>query len=226
MPRRSPDELKEMIRDFRREQIIDVAGRLFGERGTTEVPMEEIATEAGVARSTIYVYFSNRDELLRACLKQMYIQLQAAIAEAFERDVSPIERLHAVIRGLLERMDDNAAFFRLAMATQGSQSNAGAALDAELAQIGLHMAGILEDLVREGIESGAFRSIDPGRAAALIGQQVFGAMQVRAGEPAPMPLDAAVDEVRDFVLHGLAQRPLSADSRPEPIDLGPAEEGG
>src|SRR3974377_389022 len=171
MPRRSPDELKEMIRDFRREQIIDVAGRLFGERGTTEVPMEEIATEAGVARSTIYVYFSNRDERLRACLKQMYIQLQAAIAEAFERGVSPTERLQAVIRGLLERMDDNAAFFRLAMAPQGSQSNAGQAPDAELAQIGLHMAGILEDLVREGIESGAFRSIDPGRAAALIGQQ-------------------------------------------------------
>jgi TetR/AcrR family fatty acid metabolism transcriptional regulator len=203
--RRSPDELKEMIRDFRREQIIDVAGRLFGERGTTEVSMEEIATEAGVARSTIYVYFSNRDELLRACLKQMYILLQAAIAEAFEREVSPTERLHAVIQGLLERMDDNAAFFRLAMATQGSQSNAGAALDAELAQIGLHMAGILEDLVREGIESGEFRSLEPGRAAALIGQQVFGAMQVRAGEPAPMPLEAAVDEVSDFILHGLAQ---------------------
>ena len=192
-----------MIRDFRRDQIIDVASRLFGDRGTTEIPIEEIATEAKVARSTIYVYFSNRDELLRACLKQIYIRLQEAIAGAFEREESPAERLRAVIRGLLERMDDNAAFFRLAMATQGSQSNAGAALDAELAQIGLHMAGILEELVRQGIEEDVFRSLDPARAAALIGQQVFGAMQVRAGDPAPMPLDMAVDEVSDFVLHAL-----------------------
>jgi len=203
-PRRSPDELKDMIRDFRREQIIDVASRLFGDRGTTEVPMDEIATEAGVARSTIYVYFANRDELLRACLKQMYILLQEAIGGAFEREASPVERLRAVIRGLLERLDDNAAFFRLAMATQGSPSNAAAALDAELAQIGLHMAGILEDVVRQGTEEGLFRAIDPGRAAALIGQQVFGAMQVRAGDPAPLALDAAVDEVCDFVLHALA----------------------
>jgi len=193
-----------MIRDFRREQIIAVAGRLFGERGTTEVPMEEIATVAGVARSTIYVYFSNRDELLRACLKQMYILLQEAIAGAFEREVSPTERLRAVIGGLLERMDDNAAFFRLAMATQGSQSNAGAALDAELAQIGLHMAGILEELVRQGQDERIFRHIDPDRAAALIGQQVFGAMQVRAGDPAPVALQTAVDEVSDFVLRALA----------------------
>jgi len=203
-PRRSPDELKDMIRDFRREQIIDVASRLFGDRGTTEVPMDEIATEAGVARSTIYVYFANRDELLRACLKQMYILLQEAIGGAFEREASPVERLRAVIRGLLERLDDNAAFFRLAMATQGSPSNAAAALDAELAQIGLHMAGILEDVVRQGTEEGLFRAIDPGRAAALIGQQVFGAMQVRAGDPAPLALDAAVDEICDFVLHALA----------------------
>jgi len=201
--RRSPDELKEMIRDFRREQIIDVAGRLFGERGTTEVPMEEIATEAGVARSTIYVYFSNRDELLRACLKQMYILLQEDVAKAFECEASPAERLRAVIRGLLERMDDNAAFFRLAMATQGSASNSGAALDAELAQIGLHMAGILENLVRQGQEQGIFRHLEPDRAAALIGQQVFGAMQVRAGDPAPMALDTTVDEVCDFVLRAL-----------------------
>lgn len=203
MARRSPDELKEMIRDFRRDQIIDVASRLFGDRGTTEVPMEEIAIEAGVARSTIYVYFSNRDELLRACLKQIYIRLQEAIAGAFEREASPVERLRAVIRGLLERMDDNVAFFRLAMVTQGSPSNAGAALDAELAQIGLHMAGILEGLVQEGIEEGVFRALDPGRAAALIGQQVFGAMQVRAGDPAPMPLEMAADEVSDFVVHAL-----------------------
>jgi AcrR family transcriptional regulator len=201
--RRAPEQLKEMIRDFRRDQIIDVASRLFGDRGTTEIPIEEIATEAKVARSTIYVYFSNRDELLRACLKQIYIRLQEAIAGAFEREESPAERLRAVIRGLLERMDDNAAFFRLAMATQGSQSNAGAALDAELAQIGLHIAGILEELVRQGIEEDMFRSLDPARAAALIGQQVFGAMQVRAGDPAPMPLDMAVDEVSDFVLHAL-----------------------
>jgi TetR/AcrR family transcriptional regulator len=202
--RSSPAELKALIRDFRRDQIIDVARRLFGERGTIEVPMDEIATEAGVARSTLYVYFANRDELLRACLQRMHTLLLDSVVGSWERDSSPVERLRTLVLGMLERIDDNPAFFRLTLATQGAPSPAATTVGAELDLIGLDIAGLIRDVIEQGTHSGDFRLLDADKAMTFVGQQLYGAMSVRAGDPRPAPRHEAADELCSFLLYGLA----------------------
>ena len=204
MPRRAPDALKDVIRDFRRDQIMDTARRLFGERGTTDVSMDEIAAEAGVARSTVYVYFSNRDDLLRACVQSMYDRMTETIALIVSDDASPAERLRGLILGLLERIDESPAFFRLAMATQATPGEGSAAVGGALMMIGLDMIRVLEELVVAGTAAGNFRAdLDPDRAVVLVGQQIYGALSVRAGEPDPIPAGRAADEICDFVRRGL-----------------------
>ena len=204
MPRRAPDALKEVIRDFRRDQIMDTARRLFGERGTTDVSMDEIAAEAGVARSTVYVYFANRDDLLRACVQSMYDRMTDTIAVVVADDASPAERLRGLILGLLERIDESPAFFRLAMATQATPGEGSAAVGGALMMIGLDMIRVLDELVLAGIAAGDFRAdLDPERAVVLVGQHIYGALSVRAGEPEPIPAAVAADEICDFVRRGL-----------------------
>jgi AcrR family transcriptional regulator len=205
MARRAPDALKEVIRDFRRDQIIATSRRLFGERGTTEVSMDDIASASGVARSTVYVYFANRDELLQACVQSMYDQMQRAILPIFEDNASPMDRLRAVVVGVLERIDESPAFFRLAMATQSTAGASGsAAVGGTLMLIGLDMIRLLEDVVSSGVASGDFRpDVDQDRAVVLIGQQMYGALSIRAGEPEPIPVGQAADEFCAFVRSGL-----------------------
>ena len=204
--RRSAGNLKEVIRDFRRDQVIDVARRLFGERGTTDVSMDEIAAEAGVARSTVYVYFANRDELLRACLKGMHEQLLEDIAETWEHDAEPDPPAERLVEAMLVRIDDNPAFFRLALLTQGTVSQGGEAVGTELALIGLNIARLITDLTSTAWRRGSSGRWTRTRRSSLIGQQIYGAMSVRAGEPLPpnRPNDAAAS-ICKFMLQGLAR---------------------
>jgi AcrR family transcriptional regulator len=202
--RKSSQDLKEVIRDFRRDQVIDVARRLFGERGTTDVSMDEIASEAGVARSTVYVYFANRDELLRACLKRMHTQLQEAVAVTWEEDARPAHRLELLVQEVLARIDDNPAFFRLALVTQGTPAQGAEAVGAELALISLDIARLIRDVYEDGVAAGDFRPMDPDLATTLIGQQLFGAIAVRAAEPFPEPRDQVSAWVVEFILNGLS----------------------
>jgi len=201
--RKTADGLKDVIRDYRRDQVIDVARRLFGERGTTDVSMDDIAAEAGVARSTVYVYFANRDELLRACLKGMHNQLLDDIAESWEHDAEPTHRLERLVEAMLERIDDNPAFFRLALVTQGTVIQGGEAVNSELALIGLDIARLIHDICADGVDQGTFTNIGPDEAVEMIGQQIYGAMSVRAGQVLPRPASEVAADICRFMLRGL-----------------------
>lgn len=225
MPRAEPAELRAIIRDFRRDQIIDVARQLFGQRGTTEIPMDEIAAEAGVARSTLYVYFANRDELLRACLQRMHTLVLDSLVASWERDGDAVDRLRTLVVAMLERIDDDPSFFRLALATQGGPSPVASTVGAELDVIGLDIAGLIREVIEEGTVAGRFQLGDPDKATTLVGQQLYGAMSVRAADPEPAPIDEAAGELCDFMLHGLAgPGPAGGGAIPCPV-TGPGGRG-
>jgi AcrR family transcriptional regulator len=202
-PTASP-ALRDVIRDFRQDQIIDVARRLFGERGTVEVSMDEIANQAGVARSTVYVYFDSREQLLRACLQRMHVHLTGAMADAWARATSPTDRLRILLLGLFEEVDRSPAFLRLALAMQTMAPEGDVVVGSELAMIGLDVAGLIGEIVDDGVARRLFRPLDRNRAVTLIGQQIYGALSVRTADPIPLPRETAAVELCDFLLRGLA----------------------
>jgi hypothetical protein len=93
------------------------------------------------------------------------------------------------------------------MATQDTAGAAGsAAVGGALMMIGLEMMRLLEDVVSSGMATGDFGSrLEPDRAVVLIGQQIYGALSIRAGEPDPVPVGQATNEIFTFVLQGLGR---------------------
>ena len=48
--------------------LIDVARKLFAQKGLTGTTMNDIANESGISRRTLYVYFSNKEEIYSAVI--------------------------------------------------------------------------------------------------------------------------------------------------------------
>jgi AcrR family transcriptional regulator len=62
-------------RAARRAQLIEVAARVFLERGFEATTMEEVAQAAGVSRLIVYRIFESKEKLYRAVLRNVLIAL-------------------------------------------------------------------------------------------------------------------------------------------------------
>ena len=81
-----------------RQRIIDVARRLFAERGL-DVPMAAIARNAGVGMATLYRRFPTRQDLLAEVFAEQFAQCEAII-EAALADPDPWNGLRSAVEGL------------------------------------------------------------------------------------------------------------------------------
>jgi AcrR family transcriptional regulator len=80
------------------DKLCDVAGDLFYKRGIRAVGVEEIVTETGVTKPTLYRNYASKDDLVSACLLKSVEQTQAgldAIETRFADD--PAGALRAII---------------------------------------------------------------------------------------------------------------------------------
>ena len=63
-----------------RQRIIEAANALFFERGFAAVTMEELAQAVGIRRSTLYLHFRDKEEVLGAIARDYTAKLRPVIA--------------------------------------------------------------------------------------------------------------------------------------------------
>ena len=82
--------------ELARQQVIDVADRLFYARGIQSVPMDELRTEAGVSLKRMYSLFPSKETLVAAVLRGRNATWTAGILERASRVDTPREKLLAI----------------------------------------------------------------------------------------------------------------------------------
>lgn len=161
--RRSSNPRKALVR----EELMDIAARMFDEQGFERTSMGEIAAEMGLGRSALYHYFGSKEEILAALIEAEAFAPSLHLRALEERFAKADDRLRAaIIEGVERRLSSGARFVRL--------SRLEAQIPAELmAQYNDSRRAIYDfyvQCIEDGMAAGIFRQTDSHVAAfAVIG---------------------------------------------------------
>ena len=107
----------------RRETILEAARQIFFDKGIQVATVEDVAAQAEIAKGTVYLYFSSKEELIAQLLLQgldlLLESLDAAFDEGVKRTAS--ERLRRLAEAYLEFAGERPNYFRLIMAYDRGQ---------------------------------------------------------------------------------------------------------
>jgi len=90
--------------DNRRQQLLDVAARLFRERGFHVTSMRDIAHEVGMLSGSIYYHFPSKEELLLAVYEEGLRHIAEEVDAAVAQQDTPWEQLEAGCTAHLEAL--------------------------------------------------------------------------------------------------------------------------
>jgi len=83
-------------KNYAESELLDVTKRLLLEHGYEGFHLKLLSEHLAGARSTIYKYFSNKEEIVAACMKRVIINLAAKTSEVDETDA--MDALRRILR--------------------------------------------------------------------------------------------------------------------------------
>lgn len=181
------------------DSLLEVAVRVFTERGFDGTSMEQLAQAAGITKSSIYHHVSSKDELLGRSLNRALDGLFSVLADA--PDGRAIDRLEAVIRGSVRVLVDEQPHVTLLLRVRGNTPVEKAAL-ARRREFDRAVTRLVEQAEADG-------DLRADADSALSSRLVFGMVNSITEWHRPgrsLTADRLADAVVRFALDGLRTR--------------------
>jgi AcrR family transcriptional regulator len=163
-------------KDARPGEIVAAALACFAERGFAATRLEDVARRAGVSKGTLYLYFSNKEELFKAVVRQAVVPNialgEALVAESVEPAPVVLEQL--VARLSVAMVAPASAIPKIVVAEAGNFPDIARFYLEEVIQRGL---GMFRRLLELGVARGEFRPMDvESTAYCIVAPMVLGMM--------------------------------------------------
>lgn len=150
--------------DEKRQQILDVAAKLFLKQGYEAVSMSQIASVVGGSKSTLYGYFENKEDLfLEVILSEIDQMVEQGAASIVNPSLPLFEKLRILGEQYLTFIltNDSIALRRIVTAISNKEGTGRKAYHQIIYDSWSHVTALIE----QGMKEGKLKKGDPWEAA-------------------------------------------------------------
>ena len=134
----------------RKQDLLNIAYRMFIEKGYENTSVDDIIIEAGIAKGTYYYYFESKEATLEAVIEMMIEKAENIAKAALMNPVSIPQKLASVVYAFQPNKDE-------VVITDVLERKENIVMHDKIGKKIVEVAvPILSDIVREGIAQGIF----------------------------------------------------------------------
>lgn len=158
----------ERRKDARPQELLAAALDLFVERGYAATRLDDVAAKAGVSKGTLYLYFTNKQDLFKEVVRQTLLPVIGEAEGVISSYDGPTTELFAmVMQRWWEQVGATklSGIAKLIMAEAGNFPELAAFYREEVVSRG---CALISSTVERGIRRGEFRSVNVEMATQVI----------------------------------------------------------
>jgi AcrR family transcriptional regulator len=191
-----------VVAEFRSQEILKAARKLFARKGLAGTTMDEIAQEVGLAKGTLYLYFASKHEIY---LKE----LQRGAESLFEQTQKEMEaatglraKIHAFVWSRLRFAEENRDFYQIYF-QEFSRQQHPEEISRECRALDRRRTKALETVLRDAHQSGEVRPMREALAASLIHDMTRSLILRRLKSDSKASIKEDCEFLCDFIINGI-----------------------
>ena len=194
-----------------RALILDTAQELFSTWGYQDTSFGDIGAAVGIGRTTLYDYFTDKDDLLASLVEETLPTVLKHLVEQVPEGIPPAERLRVLAIRVVEFV---AAEPTLGLLLHREVPKLSESAQERVAVAHQTLARAFVDAYRAGVDRGELKQLPPGLAGKFINNMIMTGAQALIDSDDPAEALPTITKVMaDLILDGLATRPVATISR-------------
>jgi AcrR family transcriptional regulator len=156
------------VSEERKDQILEAATRVFTQRGFVNARMDDIVSESGLSKGTLYWYFDSKDAIIIGILDRIFDWEAVQMHEILDREISAQKKFDLFIETSLQDLKKMEPLMPIFF-DFWSLSIRNKTINKAIKRYYQSFIELVEPILELGIEQGEFRSVNVRETALAIG---------------------------------------------------------